>query len=300
SENNLFLLLGVLGLADELYGHSLLPVGTVYDPFVCRALDAFTYATYSQAKFIVVGTPSGISLSAEGGAHQSIITPGIGVQLPGVTYYEPAFALELEWILLAALAGLQDRQKGKSAYLRLSTRPIEQELFNTVLAQRTEEALRGEVLKGGYRLVDCRQEEGYRPGDNVVHLFVSGALVPEAVDAARQLRTHHIFANVFNVTSADLLFHSHVAAQQEALGGKAGCSWVEELVPAHERVAPVLTIHDAHPHTLSFIGGVLSTRMMNLGVTEFGQSGSRTELYQRYGLATEHIVEAAKWLVGKR
>jgi len=300
SENNLFLLLGVLGLAEELYGHVLLPVGTVYDPFVCRALDAFIYANYSQAKFIVVGTPSGISLSAEGGAHQSLITPGIGVQLPGVTYYEPAFALELEWILLAALAALQDRQQGKSAYLRLSTRPLEQGLFNALLAERSEEALRREVLKGGYRLVDCRREEGYRPGDNVVHFFVTGALVPEAVSAAQQLRAHGVFANVFNVTSADLLFHGHVAAQEEAMAGRTGPSWVEELVPAPERIAPVVTIHDAHPHTLSFLGGVLSTRMMNLGVREFGQSGSRTELYQRYGLATEHIVEAAKWMVGKR
>jgi pyruvate dehydrogenase E1 component len=124
-------------------------------------------------------------------------------------------------------------------------------------------------------------------------------VVPEAINAAQQLRTHHIFANVFNVTSADLLFHGYLAAQQEAMEGKTGCSWIEELVPAQERGAPVVTIQDAHPHTLSFIGGVLSTRMMNLGVTEFGQSGSRADLYQRYGLATEHIVKAAKWMVGK-
>ena len=117
SENNLFLLLGTLGLAGDLYGQPLLPVGTVYDPFVCRALDAFIYAAYSQAKFIVVGTPSGISLSSEGGAHQSIITPGIGLQLPGVTCYEPAFALELEWILLHALAALQSREQGKECVL---------------------------------------------------------------------------------------------------------------------------------------------------------------------------------------
>jgi pyruvate dehydrogenase E1 component len=299
SENNLFLLLGVLGLADELYGQSLLPVGTVYDPFVCRALDAFIYGTYSQAKFIVVGTPSGISLSAEGGAHQSVITPGIGVQLPGVTYYEPAFALELEWILLAALAQLQDRQQGKSAYLRLSTKSIDQELFNVLLAEQTEDELRRQVLKGGYRLVDCREEKGYRPGDNVVHLFVSGAMVPEAISAARQLRTHSIFANVFNVTSADLLFHDGLAVQKEKMQGRKQGSWLEELVPVWERMAPVVTVHDAHPHTLSFIGGALSTQMMNLGVSEFGQSGSQADLYHRYGIAAEQIIEAAEWMVRK-
>ncbi len=297
SENNLFLALTAFGLANELYGQTLLPIGTVYDPFVCRALDAFIYAAYSQAKFIAIGTPSGVSLSPEGGAHQSLITPGIGVQLPGVTYYEPAFALELEWILLAALAELQDRQHGKSAYLRLSTKPIDQALFNAVLATQSEDILRQQVLRGGYRLIDCRTEAGYAPGENGVHLFVSGAMVPEAIKAAQQLKQSGIFANVFNVTSADVLFHNHMTTQQERMHGEVQTSWIEELVPAAERSAPVVTVHDAHPHTLSFIGGALSTHTTCLGVTEFGQSGAQDDLYRRYGIATENIVEAAHWIV---
>jgi pyruvate dehydrogenase E1 component len=300
SENNLLLLLGTLGLAGELYGQPLLPVGTVYDPFVCRALDAFIYAAYSRAKFIIIGTPSGVSLSSEGGAHQSIITPGIGLQLPGVTCYEPAFALELEWILLHALAALQDREQGNSAYLRLSTKPLDQSVFNTLLEKRTADELRNEVLKGGYRLVDCREEEGYQPGRNVVHLFVSGAMVPETVAAAHQLKAQGIFANVFNVTSGDLLFHEYTAVQRAKVRGERRQSWVEELVSPSERAAPVVTVHDAHPHTLAFLGGALATRMVNLGVTEFGQSGSQADLYQRYGIASSHIVEAATWLVGNK
>ncbi len=300
SENNLFLLLAMLGLADEFYGQPLFPIGTVYDPFVCRALDAFIYAAYSQARFIIVGTPSGVSLSYEGGAHQSIITPGIGVQMPGVIYYEPAFALELEWVLLAALRGLQDRQKGKSAYLRLSTKPIDQGLFNVLLARRAEEDLRWQVLRGGYRMVDWQGEAGYRPGENVVHLFTSGVMVPEAVAAAHQLHTQGIFANVFNVISPDLLFHDSLEAQKRRMEGRRQSSWVEELVPPGERKAPVVTVQDAHPHTLSFIGGVLSTDMVNLGVTEFGQSGSQADLYRTYGISTENIVEAAEWIVRRK
>ena len=299
SENNLFLALGAFGLADELYGQSLFPIGTVYDPFVCRALDAFIYAAYSQAKFIVIGTPSGISLSSEGGAHQSLITPGIGVQLPGVTYYEPAYALELEWILLAALAELQDRDNGKSAYLRLSTKPLDQAVFNTVLEREGEEDLRQQVLQGGYRLLDWQSEEDYQPGANVAHLFVTGAMLPEAVEAAQQLKQHGIFANVFNVTSADLLFHDYVATQHKCMQGQRYESWVEALVPVAERSAPVITLHDAHPHTLSFIGGALATRMTCLGVTEFGQSGAQADLYRRYGIASENVVEAARWIVGQ-
>src|SRR5207247_10683920 len=121
------LLLGALGLTRELSGVTLLPIGTLYDPFVARGLDALYHALYAGARFVVVATPSGVSLAPEGGAHQSVITPGIGVALPGIAYYEPAFAREVEWILLTALADIAGR-RGESLYLRLSTRPIDQRL----------------------------------------------------------------------------------------------------------------------------------------------------------------------------
>jgi pyruvate dehydrogenase E1 component len=124
SEMNLFMLLGMLGLSAELCGQQLLPIGTVYDPFVCRGLDALIYALYSGAKFIFVGTPSGISLAPEGGAHQSTITPSLGLELPQLNAYEPTFAKELGWILLEALRECCDREQGHSTYLRLSTRPL--------------------------------------------------------------------------------------------------------------------------------------------------------------------------------
>ena len=136
----------MFGLAHELHGELLLPIGTVYDPFVARGLDALTYATYVGAKFIFAGTPSGLSLSREGGAHQSIYTPLVGMGLPGVLYYEPAYAVELECILCWGLQQLTDRQHGQSVYLRLSTRPI------TQVVRHSTPAWRRQVLAGGYWL----------------------------------------------------------------------------------------------------------------------------------------------------
>src|SRR5579875_64762 len=299
SENNLFLLLAALGLADELHGCRLLPIGTIYDPFICRALDAMIYAAYNHSRFIVVGTPSGISLSPEGGAHQSIITPAIGVQLPQVTYYEPAFGTELEWILLHALDNLQkaEGKRNASAYLRLSTKPLDQELFNRLLDERGERELREQVLRGGYRFVDASREEGYDPSTNVVNIFVSGVMIKEALEAIEGLRAAGIFANLFNVTSADLLFHDHLAAQKSRMRGQPRESWLEQLVAPEERKAPIVTVHDAHPHTLAFIGGALSSRIITLGVTDFGQSGGLSDLYRAYEIDPQTIVEAAKWLV---
>ena len=125
SEMNLFLLLHALGLGHDLHDHHLLPIGTVYDPFVCRGLDALIYGLYSGARFVVVGTPAGVTLAPEGGAHQSTITPSIGLELPGLTYAEPAYAQALDWWLCAGAgrAGCGRRRVDLPAPVDAADRP---------------------------------------------------------------------------------------------------------------------------------------------------------------------------------
>ena len=282
AEHNLFLLLGALGLAHELEGTTLLPIGTLYDPFVTRGLDALYHALYAGGRFIVVATPSGVSLAPEGGAHQSVITPGIGIALPGITYFEPAFAREVEWILLAALRDLAART-GESLYLRLSTRPIDQRL-----APATDVAYRARVLRGGYRLFDARRAPGYDP-ESAIHLFAAGVMAAEAMAASQALGDEGVFANVFVVTSPDRLYR-----------GLAGPrSYLEELVAADEEDVPVVSVLDGHPHTLAFIGSALGVTQLPLGVADFGQSGTREDLYRHYGIDAAAIARAAGTLLGR-
>ena len=284
AEHNLFLALGAFGLSRELCGVPLLPIGTLYDPFVTRGLDALYHALYAGGKFIAVATPSGVSLSPEGGAHQSVITPGIGVTLPGIAYYEPAFALEVEWILLQALAELLDREHGESSYLRLSTKPVDQSL-----APAPSPDYRTRVLRGAYRLVDARGESGWDPGSNAVHLFAAGVMVPEAVEAARRLRAEGIAASVFVVTSPDRLYR----------GLRDARPYLEELVTPDEEDVPVVSVLDGHSHGLAFLGSALGVPQMALGVDHFGQSGSRRDLYAHYGIDAPAIVAAARTLLGR-
>ena len=282
AEHNLFLLLGALGLTRELSGVTLLPIGTLYDPFVPRGLDALYHALYSGAKFVVVATPSGVSLAPEGGAHQSVITPGIGVALPAIAYFEPAFALEVEWILLDALRGLADRT-GESVYLRLSTKPVDQSL-----APPPSPEYRARVLRGGYRLIDPRGEPGWDPEENAVHVFAAGAMVPEAVEAGRLLRERGVRASVFVVTSPDRLYRD--------LRGAA--PYLETLVGADEEGIPVVSVLDGHSHALAFIGAALGVPQLALGVDDFGQSGTRADLYRHYGIDAAAIARAAVVLLG--
>jgi len=293
AEHNLFLLLGALGLTHELSGATLLPIGTLYDPFVTRGLDALYHALYSGARFVVAATPSGVSLSWEGGAHQSVITPPIGIALPAMRYFEPAFAVEVEWILLDALQALRrdaggqgDNGRdsaGESTYLRLSTKTVDQSL-----APAATPAQRAAVLRGGYRLVDGRGRPGWEP-ERAVHVFAAGVMVPEAVEASRALEAEGILASVFVVTSPDLLYR----------GLRAPRPYLEELVGPDEEDVPAVSVLDGHSHTLAFIGAALGVTQAALGVDSFGQSGSRRDLYRHYGIDAAAIVDAARTLLGR-
>ena len=144
AESNLFLMLAALGLSGDLFGERLIPVGTLYDPFIARGLDSLNYACYQDARFLLVATPSGITLGPEGGAHQSINPPLIALGQPGLRHYEPAFADELA-IMMEEAFRLIDDPDGESTYLRLSTRSIAQ-------PERADDSWKADALAGGYWL----------------------------------------------------------------------------------------------------------------------------------------------------
>lgn len=287
SEMNLFLMLHALGLGHELHGQHLLPVGTVYDPFICRGLDALIYALYNGARFVVAGTPAGVTLAPEGGAHQSSITPSIGLELPGLDYAEPAYARALDWLLCDGLAGL-GRADGASLYLRLSTRPIDQAPFEQRAAAGAEQ-LRHDVLAGGYRL----REPG-RPG--AVVLATCGAVVPEVLEAARMLDDEGVPSVVLDLTSPSRVYAGWRAALRAA-GRTASRAraphQLARLLGPGERALPIVTVHDAASHHLAWLGSVFGAPVVPVGVDEFGQSGTIAALYDAFDLSAERIVNAA-------
>ena len=295
SEMNMFMAIGQLGLSHELVGQHLLPLGTVYDPFVCRGLDSLIYSLYMESKMVFAGTPSGVSLSPEGGAHQSSVTASLGIELPGLIYYEPCFAVETEWTLLEAFRQCCDRERGRSTYLRLSTKPIDQGLLDPALARLGEEELRRQVLAGGYRLVDRRETAPHLPVENVVHIVTAGTMVPEALEAAARLAEEEVAANVINLTGPSLVYEAAKRLRQQAMRDasqepdEGPFAW---LFPPDERRAPIVTVHDAASHALAFLGGVFGVPVVPLGVDVFGQSGTRADLYRATGIDPDSIVAA--------
>jgi pyruvate dehydrogenase E1 component len=299
AEMNLFLMLAALGLSHSLFGERLLPVGTLYDPFVCRGLDALNHACYQDSRFMVAGTPSGISLAPEGGAHQSIGTPLIGMAQDGLATFEPAYVDELAVIMEWAFDYMQREgeeedearwlrdEKGGSVYLRLSTRPIDQ------LGRPMTGELRQEIIDGGYWL---RRPE---PGSDLAIVY-TGAVAPEAIEAAGLLGEDRRGIGVLAVTSADRLSAGwHAAQRAREQGQREARAHVEHLLSALPSDASIVTVTDAYPEALSWLGGVRGHRVRALGVEHFGQSGSIAELYGHYGLDVNAILAAAEGMSGR-
>jgi pyruvate dehydrogenase E1 component len=296
AEMNLFILLSALGLSHTINGERLLPIGTLYDPFIARGLDALNYACYQDSRFIVVATPSGITLAPEGGAHQSISEPLIGLAQDGLASFEPAYVDELAAIMAWAFAYIQkDKtdsdaseqnwlrdETGGSVYLRLSTRPVEQ-------IQRTMTPdLRQSIVDGAYWLRE--------PGPNCqVVVAYTGAVAPEAIEAVGLMAEDRRDVGLLAVTSADRLNAAWTAAQRARERGLVHArSPIERLladVPPH---CGMVTVLDGHPATLAWLGAVGGHRVRPLGVEHFGQTGSLAELYRHYGIDANAIVAAAQ------
>ena len=300
AEMNLFLLLAAAGLSHAHYGERLIPIGTLYDPFICRGLDALNSACYQDARFMVVATPSGLTLAPEGGAHQSISTPLIGMAQDGLASFEPAYVDELTAIMEWSFHYLQREGKSKKAkswereetggsvYLRLSTRPLDQ------LPRTMTPELTSNIINGGYWL---RRPD---PATGLAVVYM-GALAPEAIEAAGLLAEDRRGIGVLAVTSADRLSAGwHGAQRAREQGLHEAQAHIEGLLAELPRDAGIITLCDGHPEALSWIGGVMGHRVRALGVEHFGQSGSLSQLYAHYGLDANAIMAAAEGLTGGR
>jgi pyruvate dehydrogenase E1 component len=277
AESNLFLMLAAAGLSGDLFGQRLFPIGTLYDPFIARGLDSLNYACYQDARFLLVATPSGITLGPEGGAHQSINPPLIALGQPGLRHYEPAFADELAAMMEEAFR-LIDNPAGESTYLRLSTRAIAQ-------VERANDDWKADALAGGYWLRE--------PGPNAEAAIVAmGAVMPEALAAHEELSADIPGLGLLAVTSPNLLHRGWTAAQAKRWQGESAPSHAETLLSRLAANAGLVTLADAAPASLSWLGGVLGHRVAPLGVERFGQTGNLADLYAAYRLDGSAITEA--------
>ncbi len=280
AEQNLFLLLGAAGLTPAMTGARILPIGTVYDPFVNRGLDALIYACYQDARFLLVSTPSGITLAPEGGQHQSVNTPLIGMAADRLASFEPTHVDELAILLRHALSHMQ-KPDGSAVWLRLSTR---------TLAQPDRVLDRAAVIAGAHWVVPPAQ--GAR-----IAIAYQGPIATEAIEAFGILAEETPGAGLLAITSPDRLHMGWLDAQRarrtgHGSGDRTATSHIETILAPMARGAALVTVLDGHPATHAWLGAVRGQRVVPLGVDHFGQAGDIPDLYREYGLDTDAILDA--------
>ncbi|WP_188517401.1 transketolase [Alsobacter metallidurans] len=295
AESNLMIMLSALGLSHSINGVRLLPIGTVYDPFIYRSADQLNYACYQDARFLLVATPSGVTLAPEGGAHQSIGTPLIGMAQDGLCAFEPAFVDELSVMMRFAFDYMQRDgegdpdettwlrdQTGGSVYLRLSTRPLEQP-HRAMTAE-----LSRDIVNGAYWMRP--------PGPNAsVIVAYQGVVAPEAIAATGLLAEDRRDVGLLAITSADRLNAGWQAAERARQRGMHDAtSHIERLLAPLSRDCGIVSVLDGHPATLAWLGGVHGHRQKALGVEHFGQTGTIADLYRHHGIDANAIVHAAQ------
>jgi pyruvate dehydrogenase E1 component len=276
AEQNLFLLLGAAGLTPAMTGARILPIGTVYDPFVNRGLDALLYACYQDARFLLVSTPSGLTLAPEGGQHQSVNTPLIGMAADRLASFEPAHVDELAIMLRHALEHMQ-KPDGSAVWLRLSTR---------TLAQPERSLDPAEVIAGAHWVV--------RPADGArIALAYQGPVATEVIEAFEIVAAETEGAGLLAITSPDRLHAGWLDAMRARREGDRGArSHVERILAPLAPGAALVTVLDGHPATHAWLGSVRGQRVVPLGVDHFGQGGDIPDLYRAYGLDTDAILDA--------
>lgn len=337
AEANCMSALGSFGKMGYHAGIPFLPLMTVYDFFIKRALDQLYYDLYWGSSFVLVGTPSGITLAPEGAQHSW----KSDIQIPNLITWEPAFAIEMEWILCDAIRRhFTNDNKGRSGVLvRAVTRALHQDLLLKWLKKQARNkqgipdgALLGldaqdgglheaevptipdaemlavtkeHALQGGYSLINWRGYRGYTPGENVVNLFAMGALIPEAVQASEQLLQRGIYANVFVVTSPDLLCgelgrkdgFAHLTKTLGVDGSLClrptnGAIGAADAIDLAGRRIPVVSVHDGEIGLLDNLGSIVGVKQIAKAVVKFSKSGTPAHIFKYHGLHAEGIVDA--------
>ena len=124
-------------------------------------------------------------------------------------------------------------------------------------------------------------------------LVYCGAIAPEALAAFEQLLEDEPGAGLLAVTSPDVLHADWTAAGRARwTGGQARVSTAESLLAALSREAQLVTVIDGSPAALSWLGAVRGQKVRALGMESFGQSGDLPDLYAKYRLDADAILDA--------
>ncbi|RYZ12029.1 MAG: pyruvate dehydrogenase (acetyl-transferring), homodimeric type, partial [Comamonadaceae bacterium] len=281
----------------SVHGHAMLPFYIYYSMFgFQRVGDQIWAAADQRARGFLLGATSGrTTLGGEGLQHQDGSSHLVAATIPNCKAYDPAFAGELAVIVDAGIREMMVEQRDVFYYVTLMNENYAQPSLSLPDADA--------VLRGCYRY------EGWRSGPPVaagvrsasgtgaaVTLLGSGAILNEAIEAARRLVAEGIEAEVFSVTSWSELARDGAACESAAMAGDgAPTPFVARQLGAGR--APIVAATDYVRALPESVRAYLpqGRRYVTLGTDGFGRSDTRSELRKFFQVDAAAIVRAARF-----
>ena len=233
------------------------PYGATFLVFTDYARNAVRLSALMGLPNIFVYTHDSVALGEDGPTHQPIEHMVTLRSTPNLNNWRPADLVE-------TAVAWKEAVSSKSTptcliFSRQGTSPI---------SRSTEQI--SNIQKGGYLL-----ETNSDPHLTIV---ATGSEVQLAIDAANELKTDSIKANVVSMPSLDIFMQQKEDFQNSII----------------DPDKPILVVECSHPNSWYKI---LNRGDMVIGIESFGESAPGNELLKHFGFTKENVIDAAKSLI---
>ena len=233
------------------------PYGATFLVFTDYARNAVRLSALMGIPSIFVYTHDSVALGEDGPTHQPVEHMVTLRSTPNLNSWRPADLVE------TAVAWNEAVKSKKTPTCLIFSRQ------GTSAISRTEDQL-SLINKGGYLIDESDNSD--------ITLIASGSEVQLIIDAAKELKSHSISANVVSMPSLDLFLQQSEEFKSSIINPDK----------------PILVVECSHPNSWYRI---LNRKDKVIGIESFGESAPGSELLEHFGFNTENVVNSAKSLL---
>ena len=275
-----------LATAYSNYDYPMIPFYLFYSMFGFQRIHDLAWAAGdAQAKGFLIGATSGrTTLNGEGLQHQDGHSHILSSTIPNCLSYDPAFSYEVAVIIKDGIQKMYVDQENYFYYITTTNENYQ----HPQMPEGSEDG----IIKGMYKLIASDKP--------VIRLLGSGSILRESIKAMDILKNYGILAEVWSVTSFNLLRKNGMESERHNQlnpGSEEKKSYVEECFDSSPM--PVVASTDYMRSYAEQIRPYIKEEFTVLGTDGFGRSDSRETLREFFEIDANSIVRASVYSLYK-
>jgi pyruvate dehydrogenase E1 component len=275
-----------LATAYSNYDYPMIPFYLFYSMFGFQRIHDLAWAAGdAQAKGFLIGATSGrTTLNGEGLQHQDGHSHILSSTIPNCLSYDPAFSYEVAVIIKDGIQKMYVDQENYFYYITTTNENYQ----HPQMPEGSEDG----IIKGMYKIIASDKP--------VIRLLGSGSILRESIKAMDILKNYGILAEVWSVTSFNLLRKNGMESERHNQlnpGSEEKKSYIEECFDLSPM--PVVASTDYMRSYAEQIRPYIKEEFTVLGTDGFGRSDSRETLREFFEIDANSIVRASVYSLYK-